>query len=79
MLNGSVCVQTLQRALEEAKSERRLARWLQVPTVELRAWLAGKDIPPVAVFLAAVDIIENSATQKRLVDARPASEELPQV
>jgi hypothetical protein len=50
-----------------------------VPTVELRAWLAGKDIPPVAVFLAAVDIIEDSASQKRLADARPASEELPQV
>jgi hypothetical protein len=48
---------TLLRALEIVGDHYVLARRLRVPMDELRAWLAGADVPPTAVFLAAVDIV----------------------
>jgi hypothetical protein len=49
---------TLLRALEIVGDEATLARKLQAPRVELRAWLHGTETPPTAAFLAAVDIVE---------------------
>ena len=48
---------TLSCALKVAGSERLLARRLRVPLDDLRSWLAGRETPPKAVFLAAVDIL----------------------
>jgi len=37
--------------------ERALARELQVPSSDLRSWLAGTERPTRAVFIAAVDLL----------------------
>ena len=48
---------TLSCALKIAGSERLLARRLRVPLDDLRNWLEGREAPPKAAFLAAVDIL----------------------
>jgi len=66
-------LRTLQRALEIVGDEQRLSRELRVPMEELRAWLAGRDMPPTAVFLSAVDIVEAHAeiyARPRFVERR---------
>lgn len=50
-------IRTLHEALRLAGSERMLARRLQVPIAVLRSWLAAEEMPPMPVFLAAVDIV----------------------
>ena len=76
MLSTNVCVWTLAQARQIAGSERRLARWLQVPLSELKAWLSGKDLPPTGVFLAAVDIIQEAERQESDPDTPPSRERL---
>jgi hypothetical protein len=49
---------TLLRALEIIGDQRSLARTLHVPALDLSAWLRGVETPPIAVFLAAVDIVD---------------------
>ena len=58
-MHSSLRQRTLLRALEIVGDEATLARKLRVPMEELRAWLRGADVPPTAVFLAAVDIVES--------------------
>lgn len=58
-MHPSLRQRTLLRALEIVGDEATLARKLQVPMGDLRAWLGGTDVPPTAVFLAAVDIVES--------------------
>ena len=57
MPTPSLRQRTLQRALEISGDVRRLSRKLHVPMEELQEWLKGRDVPPTAVFLAAVDIV----------------------
>lgn len=47
----------LQRAVTLLGSERALARHLRVPMPELFGWLRGDDLPPQAIFFAAVDLL----------------------
>jgi len=54
---ASLRQRTLQAALQIIGDPQRLMRRLRVPMEDLRAWLAGRDEPPTAVFLAAVDIV----------------------
>ena len=58
-MHTSLRQRTLLRALEIVGDEATLARKLQVPMGDLQAWLGGSDVPPIAVFLAAVDIVES--------------------
>ena len=58
-MHQSLRQRTLLRALEIVGDEGTLARKLHVPMAELQAWLGGTDAPPIAVFLAAVDIVES--------------------
>lgn len=58
-MHQSLRQRTLLRALEIVGDEATLARKLQVPMAELQTWLGGADTPPIAVFLAAVDIVES--------------------
>lgn len=58
-MHASLRQRTLLRALEIVGDEATLARKLQVPSADLRAWLRATDVPPMAVFLAAVDIVES--------------------
>jgi len=58
----SVYSRTLQKAAETAGSQKKLARLLRVPLVDLEKWIAGKDEPPMAVFLKAVDLVLDDTT-----------------
>jgi hypothetical protein len=58
----SVYSRTLQKAAEAAGSQKKLARLLRVPLVDLDKWIAGKDEPPMAVFLKAVDLVLDDTT-----------------
>jgi len=58
----SVYSRTLQKAAEAAGSQKKLAHLLRVPLVDLEKWIAGKDEPPMAVFLKAVDLVLDDTT-----------------
>lgn len=61
MPEDSIYVRTLWRALEILGGEDKLARRLRVPASELREWLTGTELPPMAYFLMAVDVVEETA------------------
>ena len=48
---------TLQKAAELAGGRAKLCRELRVPSDELQKWIDDKALPPIAVFLKAVDIV----------------------
>ena len=54
---ASVYSKTLQKAAELVGGQKKLARQLRVPLAELEKWIADKDEPPTATFLAAVDLV----------------------
>ena len=56
-MGTSVYSRTLQKAAELAGGHKTLARHLRVPMAELQKWIAGKDTPPTATFLKAVDLV----------------------
>ena len=56
-MSTSVYSRTLQKAAEASGGAKRLARTLRVPLIDLEKWIAGKDEPPMAVFLKAVDLV----------------------
>ena len=60
---SSVYSRTLQKAAQLAGGQKKLAHQLRVPLVELERWIGGKDAPPMATFLKAVDLVldESSA------------------
>jgi hypothetical protein len=53
----SVYARTLHKAAEAVGGQKKLARLLRVPLIDLEKWIAGKDEPPMAVFLKAVDLV----------------------
>jgi hypothetical protein len=54
---SSVYSRTFQKAAQLAGGHRQLARHLRVPLAELEKWMGGKDAPPMATFLKAVDLV----------------------
>ena len=54
---ASVYSRTLQKASELIGGHARLCRHLRVPTPDLEKWLADKAVPPIGIFLRAVDLI----------------------
>jgi hypothetical protein len=56
-MSTSVYARTLQKAAEAAGGQKKLARLLRVPLIDLQKWIADKDEPPMAVFLKAVDLV----------------------
>ena len=68
MRNRVLALRTLRRALEILDGdERKLARRLRVPSLELHGFLMGEDTPPTQVFLAAVDIVAEGAARRQRV------------
>jgi hypothetical protein len=65
----SLSAHALNRALALVGSIRNLAYRLRVPSGDLQAWLAGQDVPPLSVFLEAVDIILETQEDALLIDA----------
>jgi len=47
----------LQKAAELIGGQKELCRYLRVPKAELQKWIADQAMPPVGVFLRAVDLI----------------------
>jgi hypothetical protein len=54
---ASVYSRTLQKAAELIGGRARLCRHLHVPAAELQKWIGDKAVPPMGVFLRAVDLI----------------------
>jgi hypothetical protein len=58
MADASVYTDTLLRAASNLGSSQELASRLRVPHDQLRKWMRGEDVPPIEIFLRAVDLIE---------------------
>jgi hypothetical protein len=58
-----VRVRTLSKAAEIVGGREPLRYRLNVSTVLLAVWLSGAEPPPTDVFLKAVDIVEDAATE----------------
>jgi hypothetical protein len=56
-MSSSVYSRTLRKAAELAGGHKQLARQLRVPLAELEKWIAEKDVPPMPIFLRAVDLV----------------------
>ena len=54
---ASVYSRTLRKAIDILGGRARLARHLRVPESDLQKWLADEAKPPMAVFLATVDLV----------------------
>jgi hypothetical protein len=54
---SSVYSRTLQKASELIGGHAKLCRHLRVPMPELEKWIAEKTVPPIGIFLRAVDLI----------------------
>jgi hypothetical protein len=54
---SSVYSRTFQKAAELKGGQKKLARYLQVPLADVEKWIIGKDTPPIAIFLKAVDLV----------------------
>jgi hypothetical protein len=54
---SSVYSRTFQKAAELAGGNKKLAHQLRVPLADLEKWIADKDVPPMAIFLKAVDLV----------------------
>lgn len=53
----SVYARTLHRACLVVGGVEHLATQLGVSAVSLVAWVEGREVPPLAVFLGAIDVI----------------------
>jgi hypothetical protein len=54
---SSVYSRTLQKAAELMGGYSKLCRHLRVPLAELQRWVEDRAVPPIGVFLRAVDLI----------------------
>ena len=54
---SSVYVRTLYKAADLMGSRKALARQLRVPLADLERWMSGVEVPPMSVFLQAVDVV----------------------
>jgi hypothetical protein len=54
---ASVYSRTLRKAAELVGGQARLSRHLRVPAAELQKWIDDKAVPPMGIFLRAVDLI----------------------
>jgi hypothetical protein len=53
----SVYSRTLQKAAELIGGRGRLCRHLQVPMSDLQKWIEDQAVPPIGIFLRAVDLV----------------------
>ena len=54
---ASVYSRTFQKAAELIGGRAQLCRYLRVPANALQEWIDDRQIPPVGIFLKAVDYI----------------------
>ncbi|HUQ75914.1 MAG TPA: hypothetical protein VM183_14400 [Burkholderiales bacterium] len=53
-----IYIKTLHSACLALGGEHKLAAYLGVPVRDVEAWLNGRGVPPDAVFLRCVDLVE---------------------
>ena len=63
-----VYAQALQRAAELLGGKEPLAALLKVPPETLEAWTSGDEVPPMGVFLSAVDLISEGSRDGQVPD-----------
>jgi hypothetical protein len=63
-------------ALEFSGGAKKLARERRVPLADLEKWMAGTAVPPLAVFLKAIDLVLDE-TQPPAGRSEPADPESP--
>ncbi|MGH8518065.1 MAG: hypothetical protein ACREUE_11455 [Panacagrimonas sp.] len=56
-MDDKVYSRTFQKAAELCGGQKKLARLLRVPIADLEKWIAGRDTPPISVFLKAIDFV----------------------
>jgi hypothetical protein len=71
-----VYFRTLQKAADLVGGRKKLARHLRVPLAELESWMSGSQVPPIGVFLKAVDLVLDETDAPR--DADPGDVSPPQ-
>jgi hypothetical protein len=58
--NAHIYIRTLHEACLRAGGEHKLASYLGVPVEDVEAWLNGTALPPDAVFLRCVDLVQTT-------------------
>jgi hypothetical protein len=71
-MGGGVYARALQRAAEMLGGKAELRQFLRVSMRELELWLAGKEKPPMDVFLKAVDVISGAPIADKAQHSRGA-------
>lgn len=66
---SSVYSRTLQKAAELVGGRARLCRRLRAPMSELQKWIDDKAVPPIGIFLRAVDLIIDETPPPAASDA----------
>jgi hypothetical protein len=61
----SACTDMLMRAACNFGSTHELASRLAVTHVQLRKWMRGEEVPPTAILLRAVELIEQYELKDR--------------
>lgn len=54
---ASVYSRTFQKAAELIGGQQKLCRFLRVPAADMQKWIEDKAVPPIGIFLRAVDYI----------------------
>jgi len=54
---ATVYSRALRKAAELIGGRAKLCRHLRVPMAELEQWIDDKAVPPIAIFLRAVDLV----------------------
>jgi hypothetical protein len=54
---STVYSRTLRKAAELIGGRAKLCRHLRVPMAKLEQWIDDKAVPPIAIFLRAVDVV----------------------
>jgi hypothetical protein len=54
---STVYSRTLRKAAELVGGRAKLCRHLRVPMAELEKWIDDQAVPPIAIFLRAVDLV----------------------
>ena len=57
--NAHIYIKTLHTACLILGGEHKLAAYLKVSAEEVEAWLNGRGVPPDAVFLRCVDLVQS--------------------
>jgi hypothetical protein len=57
--NSHIYIRTLHEACLAVGGEHKLASFLGVPVAEVESWLNGRGVPPDAIFLRCVDLVQS--------------------